>query len=189
MKILDLWPMNQRHPEMLVEEGLITMEQLEAIRRVPKVVEWGWGADYYLLQNAAIIALQEHLITPEQVAAMPMSNYVEELFNNVHGINALRAKLITPEQIIAMASSDYVKFLFLNVNGIDALREGLITPEQVAAMPHAAYLLMLFDSHLGLGIYALRKHVMNVEDVASLNHALEIPNLIRKRLNLERCSF
>ncbi len=184
---------DQRRLEMLVEEGLMNMEQLETVRRVRR------RSSDDLLQNAGILALRERLITPEQaatissamftyygiialreglitpeqVAAMPNDQYVMYLLND-NGLAALRERLITLEQANEMPDPFYLAYLFGTMRGIVALREGLITPEQVRDMPESGYLWWLFNDN---GITALREGLVIPEQVSAMPTQLYVENL------------
>ncbi len=192
MRLLSI-PEDHRHPELLVEERLMTMEQLEAVRQIRRFNFLGddiGGADKYLHQNLAIIALRERLITPDQVSSMPDHVFVDCLFWNENGIAALREGLITPEQVRDMPNSNYVNYLFYSKNGITALRERLITPDQVRDMPDSDYLYYLFDNDYG--ITALRAtdasgaRLVTPEEIAALASWKDIDPFLDERLETLR---
>ncbi len=152
----------QRSPKMLVEEGLMTVEQIEAVRQ--------FLSDNTLacfLLDGGVIALREHLVIPEQVVTMRIGcAHLWNLLCHDNGITALREGAITLEQVHNISSSVYVGYLFNNDNGIAALREGLVTPEQVSDLPNYLYVKELLTDN---GITALRNRLITPEQIMELD--------------------
>lgn len=170
---------DDRRPEMLLEEGLMTVEQLESVRCIPHPGSFA-GAEYRLLCDCGIIALRERLFNIEQLKNLPNDDYMRALLS-FNGIAAVREHLITLEQVIAAPTAGHLFGIFrTNAYANDALRQHLVTIEQVMAVPNSFYL-ELFFSHKDV-LNVLSEGLITLEEIAALSSYEEINPLIDARM-------
>jgi hypothetical protein len=146
---------------VVLRDALLTIQNAMRTNGMQQYVEHFW----YALSANGVTALQECLLTPQQIVDMPSVEHVRFLLHNT-GIAALREGLINPEQAIAMPSAEHLLFLLLACeNGLTALREGLLTAEQAFAMEDVDYLWYTLCDN---GITALREGLLTPEQVMAM---------------------
>ncbi len=143
-------PKEKRTDKMLVEEGLMTTEQIVTVSKFMKRKAIGW--DILLQFNNLLIALRECLVTPEQMESLINIEFCYTYFRREYVIVALREKLITIDQFVAFPM--HLSELLRTYRGIILLRENLITIDEIFAFPNSNYVNFLTMNDWG--IYALR---------------------------------